>query len=262
MPTLNLNGIDLHTQVLGEEGPLIFLCHGLVSGSIATWYFQFAPILAKKYRVVMFDMRGHGKSAKPATGYDLHTMSQDLSALIQHYQQAFDLVGQPYSIAGHSYGALVTLHLALHCNELEIQPPESIVVVDAPLPASRFIYPGMKEMQSRADIEQLAEQVSMQLGALGPRRKKNLIDHLEYLYLSTSLKADIAASEDESDSALASLKMPVKLIYGRDSDCHYIGERLAGLIPNSELVTLPCGHYITIEKAEELAEELATYYGV
>lgn len=267
MPTLNINGIDLHTQVLGDKGPLIFMCHGLVSGSVATWYFKFAPELAKNYRVVLYDMRGHGKSEKTQSGFDLDTMAADLSALVAHYQQEFELEDKPYSVVGHSFGALVALHYSLalatqtaaqHRNAL----PYSLVIIDAPLPASHFIYPSMKEITSTHEVEKLTELLMLQLNMQGARRKKNLQSQLEYLYLNSTMKTDIAATKDRSDSELAKLTMPVKLIYGKDSDCYHIGERLSRILPKAQLRSFSCGHYIPIEQPDQLAAELNEFFDI
>ncbi|VUD47100.1 Soluble epoxide hydrolase [Thalassocella blandensis] len=272
MPTVNVNGIDIHTQVLGEKGPLIFMCHGLVSGSVATWYFKFAPELAKNYRVVLYDMRGHGKSEKTATGFDLDTMANDLACLITHYQREYQLENKPYSIVGHSFGALVALHYSLALRlqrdeaatntSLKNNHPYSLVIIDAPLPASTFIYPSMKEILNPQSVESLTQLLMLQLNMQGERRRKNLQSQLEYLYLESSLKQDIAATKDVSDEDLASLTMPVKLIYGKDSDCYHIGERLAGLLPKAKLKTLNCGHYIPIEQPDQLAVELNEFFDI
>src|SRR5690606_17516581 len=191
----------------------------------------------RHYRVVLYDLRGHGKSEKPVSGYDLPTMAADLSALIQYYQHEYGLENEPVSVVGHSYGALVALHYALYHQEVNGPAVNSLVIVDAPLPASKFTYPGMQEIQSAAAVEQLVDATMQHLVVNGQRRRQNFIKHVEYLYLSTSLKEDIAASEDIDDCTLATLTIPVKIIYGQNSDCHYVGERLAKLMPNSSFKT-------------------------
>ncbi|RZA11961.1 MAG: alpha/beta hydrolase, partial [Proteobacteria bacterium] len=107
MPSLNLKDADLYYHCLGAEGsnrsPVIMI-HGLLLGNSATWYFGAASALAKSHRVVVYDLRGHGMSAKASQGYDLKTMVSDLKALFE--SQGFSRV----SLVGHSYGALIALH--------------------------------------------------------------------------------------------------------------------------------------------------------
>ncbi len=262
MPVLELNGVELHTQVLGNEGPLLFMAHGLVSGSIATWYFQFAPSLAKKYRVVLYDMRGHGKSEKASHGYDLRTMAQDLHALIQYYQTLFDVKDEAVHLSGHSYGALVVLHYALYHGVFGGAKVGSMAIVDAPLPASHFIYPGMRDVATQTNVDDLAEHLMTELGLTSARRRAQFVQHLSRLYLNSSLKQDISKSGDVDDEQLASLNIPTLLVYGKASDCHHIGQRLANLLPNNTFESVDCGHYVTMERPKELSASLNKFFGV
>ncbi len=258
MPVLNLNSIDIHTLVLGDSGPLMIMCHGLVSGSVATWYFKFAPALAQKYRVVLYDMRGHGNSAKPLTGYDLPTMARDLKAVINYYKTSFGLVDRSVNLVGHSYGALVALTYAL----AHPASVAALALLDAPLPAAHYIHPGMSNVNTSADVTALAAFFAHQLNIQGKRKRENFLRHLEFLYRQTSLKNDIAQSGDIPDDELSTLSMPVLSIYGRRSDCLAVGQRLSRLLDNIRFKTLNCGHFLTVEMPEQLSLELNDFFGV
>ena len=43
MPVEDYGGLTLHTQVVGAGGPPVVLVHGLLVGSLSTWYFAVAP---------------------------------------------------------------------------------------------------------------------------------------------------------------------------------------------------------------------------
>ena len=75
------NGVRLHTTALGA-GPPVVMLHGLLIGSLASWYFTAAPALARTHAVQLYDLRGHGLSDRPVDGYDTATMAADLAALI------------------------------------------------------------------------------------------------------------------------------------------------------------------------------------
>ena len=262
MPVVRVNGADFHTMVLGDDGPLIVMLHGLVVGSIATWCFQFAPSLAQRYRVLLFDMRSHGKSERVASGFDLDTMATDLCELIRYYRDTLGVAENDVHLVGHSYGALVALHYALHRERLGGPEVASMVIVDAPVPASKYIYPGMAAMQSDEQVEEGARKIIAHLGIEGRRRQAKLIDHVRYLYRETTLKGDIGAAGDIADELITTLPMPVLLVYGEHSDCLSSGQRLAALIPDSKLKTLPCGHYITMEQPDVLSSEINRHFGV
>ena len=74
------------------------------------WNYQ-VPALAEAagLRCVLYDRRGHGRSDRPATGYDIDTMADDLAAVIGH----FDL--HEATLVAHSLGSKeVIRYLAPH----------------------------------------------------------------------------------------------------------------------------------------------------
>ncbi|SHM15336.1 Pimeloyl-ACP methyl ester carboxylesterase [Rhodanobacter sp. OK091] len=96
--TLKANGIRQHYIDAGA-GPVVVLLHGFPETNYA-WRHQI-PVLAERYRVIAPDLRGYGKSDKPATGYDKRTMAADLSALLDSLD-----IG-PIALVGHDRGARV-----------------------------------------------------------------------------------------------------------------------------------------------------------
>ncbi len=55
MPLVAGNGLQFHTQVLGQGPPLVVL-HGLLVGNLASWYSGAAPALARTHRVLLYDL--------------------------------------------------------------------------------------------------------------------------------------------------------------------------------------------------------------
>lgn len=72
---------SLHYEEYGLGEPVLLL-HGLGS-SCQDWEYQI-PALARQYRVIVMDMRGHGRSDKPYGRYSIQAMSNDVEALIEH----------------------------------------------------------------------------------------------------------------------------------------------------------------------------------
>ena len=62
MPNINRNGVNIHYETYGE-GPVVFLTHGF-SATSKMWYGQIKS-LSENYRLVIWDMRGHGFSDYP-----------------------------------------------------------------------------------------------------------------------------------------------------------------------------------------------------
>jgi pimeloyl-ACP methyl ester carboxylesterase len=100
-------GVRLHVRVVDDAGravPTVVLHHGLAS-SQHIWDLML-PRLARRFRVVTYDARGHGRSAKPSAGYGFPTVVADARAVIRATRS-----GRPV-LVGHSWGAMVALELA------------------------------------------------------------------------------------------------------------------------------------------------------
>lgn len=95
----------VHEGRPGSAPPLL-LHHGLAS-SQRIWDLML-PRLTRTFRVVTYDARGHGRSGKPSSGYGFDAVAEDARAVIRGAKMRRPLV------AGHSWGAMVAIHLAAH----------------------------------------------------------------------------------------------------------------------------------------------------
>ena len=80
MGNVIVNGVDLHYWTVGE-GPDIVMLHGL-GGNLAIWHMHVVPLLRERYRLTTFDMRGHGRSGMPPTGYTTRDIAEDVRCLM------------------------------------------------------------------------------------------------------------------------------------------------------------------------------------
>jgi 3-oxoadipate enol-lactonase len=106
MPTIQVNGTELYYELHGpEDAEVLVLSNGILM-STASWGFQ-TPVLAKHYRVLLYDCRGMWKSAHPKGPYTMELHADDLVALL-------DVLNiKTAHIAGISYGAEVSMAFAL-----------------------------------------------------------------------------------------------------------------------------------------------------
>jgi pimeloyl-ACP methyl ester carboxylesterase len=74
--------VDIHYEDRGSGRPVV-LIHGWPL-SLGQWEFQIPDLLAAGHRVVAYDGRGFGASAKPRGGYDPDTLAADLHMLLEH----------------------------------------------------------------------------------------------------------------------------------------------------------------------------------
>ena len=117
----------------GSRSPAAFLLvHGLASNA-RLWDGVARHLAVAGRRSVAVDLRGHGHSDKPDTGYDFATISEDLRALIGGLGPTFD---RPI-LVGQSWGANVILDLAVRHPSMA----RGIVLVDGGLTDLRDAFP-------------------------------------------------------------------------------------------------------------------------
>jgi len=97
-------GIDLHWSEMGS-GPPLLLLHGLCD-SHRTW-FPVAPALARKRRVLMLDLAGHGESSRPDASYTLDWHAN----IVGRWLEALGL--SQVDLVGHSFGGGVAQWMLL-----------------------------------------------------------------------------------------------------------------------------------------------------
>lgn len=118
MAIMRVGEIQMHYEIIGQGEPVVFI-HGLGS-SARDWENQIG-FFSKIYQVILFDVRGHGKSDKPPGPYSIPLFSRDLIALLEALQ-----IG-PVHIVGISMGGMIALQLAVDAPELV----KSLVVVNS-----------------------------------------------------------------------------------------------------------------------------------
>jgi len=108
---IRANGIALRCRLEGAGDPLV-LIHG-VGGRLEAWD-GVVSHLARRYRILRYDLRGHGESEKAAGPYDIADFVEDLSSL------AAAVGFQRCHVAGFSLGGLVAQGFALgHAAKLD-----------------------------------------------------------------------------------------------------------------------------------------------
>jgi len=114
-------GADIYVRSAGH-GPVVVLIHGYAETS-NSWA-PLAAELVKTYTVVVPDLRGIGRSSRPAGGYDKKTQAADIRAVVTTlgYDRAF--------VVSHDIGIMVAYaYAALYPDKVE-----RLVVMDAPIP--------------------------------------------------------------------------------------------------------------------------------
>src|SRR5512133_209779 len=107
---VDAGGLKIHyLDVAGGDPPLVLL-HGL-SANAHSFGGLIAAGLAPTFRIIAPDLRGRGRSDKPATGYAMADHARDVVALL-------DALGlDRVVLGGHSFGAFLATFVAAHSPE-------------------------------------------------------------------------------------------------------------------------------------------------
>ena len=248
------NGVRFHVQQLeppagaAADAPTVVFIHGLVMDNLSSFYYTLAnPCAAAGARVMLYDLRGHGLSERPALGYALADSIDDLAALL-------DMLGidGPVHIVGNSYGGTVGLAFALAYPERVA----SLVLIEA-----HFAVEGWGEEMART-LWSIAfgmelEEARAWVKAAG-RKMTRMAAKSDALINHTSLVEDLLTGVPLPRGPLQSMACPVLAVYGDESDVIDRARELGRLVPDFTLNVLSqCGHSILMEVPGHLQAVLA-----
>ena len=251
-------GAKIHYLEAGS-GPVVILLHGL-GGDTSNWA-QTVGALAQKYRVIVLDQIGFGKSDKPFINYRVGTLVDFLAGFCK------ELKIEQASLVGNSLGGWTAAAFALAHPE----KVDRLVLVDAA---------GFKP---EAIIDPRT------VNALNPSTRDDVRRILSMVFYNKSFTSDAAVDlmfarriasgdgytiqrfidsvvngYDMLDGKLSALKHRTLIVWGREDLLTPIamGERFKREIPNSELLVLEkCGHVPQIEKASEFNAAVLKFLG-
>ena len=271
MPRIDVNGVALNVthlpQKRGQDGMPMLFVHGLAASS-AFWYMSGAPLMARLGDCVLYDLRGHGKSAVPESGFGVTTMASDLLGLMD----ALEI--ERAHLVTHSFGGMIALLAALKAPErvasmiladVRVRPLQQTLEFPArnipPKLADRLENIGI-EIQAISDqddgIDYLKTVAKIQLAA-GDEANDLLreIYHHPQLFRSrknaekwialterASFVEDLKHGETFAPRDLSQLTQPMLVMYGTKSTTGPSAQAITRLCPNAILHGIPdVGHF-------------------
>jgi 2-hydroxy-6-oxonona-2,4-dienedioate hydrolase len=233
------------------SGPVVVLLHGL-GGNSANWAFNVAA-LAQKFRVVVPDQVGFGRSDKPLINYRVATYVDFLDKFLD------ELKIPRASLVGNSLGGWVAASYALKYPG----KVERLVLVDA----AGFAPPKEFDMSTLSGLNpSTREQTRRLLGLVFFNKVLFASDAAVDAALTQRLTAgdgytiqslveSIYRNEDALDGKLSAVKQPVLILWGRDDGLTPLareGEHFKRELPSAQFVVFDnCGHVPMVERATE-----------
>ncbi|MFJ3925960.1 alpha/beta fold hydrolase [Streptomyces sp. NPDC090022] len=245
MAEITANSLRFHVQRLPAPAdadprrPVVVFLHGLVVDNLSSFYCPLAlPVARAGHEVVLYDLRGHGRSERTPTGYDARSAVADLVAVLG----ALGLGHRPVHLVGNSYGGTLALHAALARPDLVV----GLTLLEPPL--SGAWVENMVDTLSAAALGLEDSTVPAELTSLRLRKAANLTAIADELLNRTSLIDDIAASRTFTPADYARLHCPVLTVCGEHSELVPGAQELAKNAPRCALEILPgLGHDVLKE---------------
>lgn len=239
------------------DGPDVVLIHGL-GQRLEEWRWQKESLRQNGYRVLTYDLRGHGESEWRDEEVTIHTYANDLNRLLQ------SLAIEKAHLVGLSMGgAVAQAFYRAHPDKVQSLVlaatfsyfPEEIKQASI---ASRTAYINQGKMEELAEI--IASRSYTENAPI------ELIENARKIIAANDPKAYhasmIASVNADSRDILAEIKVPVMIMVGEGDlttpvEC---SQYLHQQITNSQLVVLPgARHIVTQEKAEECNQLSLTF---
>jgi pimeloyl-ACP methyl ester carboxylesterase len=144
---MRINSVDLHVEPPAGAGELLVLVHGGWTDH-NTWA-ALVPLLARSYRVVTYDRRGHSLSERGPGPAPRRQDEDDLAALIEA------LGGGPVHLVGSSYGASICLAVAGRRPELvrSVVAHEPVLTGVVPVPDVEAAFRSVQDQIAAGDVE-------------------------------------------------------------------------------------------------------------
>jgi 3-oxoadipate enol-lactonase len=105
MPIASINGIEIYFEEQGSGEVVLLIPASWWPGD--TWKVGVVPVLARRYRTIIFDCRGTGRSSKPVDGYTVRQFAADALGLMGH------LGVHRCHVVGFALGSLIVQAMAI-----------------------------------------------------------------------------------------------------------------------------------------------------
>ncbi|MDB5480848.1 MAG: 3-oxoadipate enol-lactonase [Caulobacteraceae bacterium] len=250
MAFVTRRGMRLYWRQDGRaDGPPLLLLNAI--GTDVTLWDAVLPLLARTFRVIRMDTRGHGASDAPPGDYDLQTLAEDALAVL-------DAAAIPKAtVCGLSLGGMVAMTLAL------VAPDRVSALIAAC--TSPAMDPEVWEARRRTVLEQgmaaVAEAALSRFFSEAFRMgRPEVVDTVRAGLLATPAAGYAGCAAAIRDmklaEALGGITVPTLVIAGaRDVSTPFEGHgaAIAAAVPGAEALVLDAGHLACLEAPDAFA---------
>jgi pimeloyl-ACP methyl ester carboxylesterase len=250
MPKLGRDGVEIHYEVHGS-GPPLLLTHGY-SSTGEMWQGQIEA-LSKHHKLVLWDMRGHGRSDYPddPSAYSEAATVADMAALL-------DEVGAPSAIVG---GLSLGGYMSLAFYRAHPERVRALLIIDTG--------PGFKKDDAREAWNKRAHETGDRFEREGlavlkaASRERSDVSHRDASGLSRAARGMLTQRNARVIESLPDIKVPSLVVVGAD-DAPFLAasDYMAAKIPGAVKVVIPAaGHAVNIDQPKAFIDAVLPFLG-
>jgi 3-oxoadipate enol-lactonase len=247
MPSIMLDGIELHYELAGAGPPIVLTHSFLCDGSM--FREQVGP-LSLSHRVINIDIRGHGRSGPSESPFTIYDLADDVLAVL-------DAEGVASAIwMGLSIGGFLSIRAALRHPERV----RALVLLDTdagPESAWKKVkYSALKwGLQTIGPRYVVPNLLPIFLGATTLRQRPEVRSEYERIFMAMRVRSicpgiDAIKARDDLLGRLDEITVPTLVVVGEEDQPLPVwkSRRISDAIPGAELVVIPqAGHLSAIE---------------
>lgn len=247
MSFVDRDGVSIYYEDHGE-GPVVLLTHGF-SSSCRMWDPQI-DALAGRYRVILWDMRGHGESDSPKDGA---AYSHDLS--VGDMAAVLDACGVESAVIG---GLSLGGFLSLCFHHAHPDRTRALLLCDTG--------PGYRDPDGRAAWNRYAEKIAAGfdedgLGALWGNAEVAVARHAGAEGLALAARGILVQNDSRIIDGLSAIKVPTLVVAGSDDTLYVksMGYMVSKILGAKSALIDGAGHAPNIDRPEVFNEEVGAF---
>ncbi|MBV1880665.1 MAG: alpha/beta hydrolase [Pseudomonadales bacterium] len=240
MPYFNNNGTQLYYEVKGEGEVAILITHGFGDTSL-TWKHQI-DFLSEKYKVIIWDLRGHGRSDSPS---DIEEYSEALT--LSDMNKLLDTCDvEKAVISGLSLGG----YMSLAFNITNSERVQALMLFDTG--------PGFRNDKARDDWNQFSISKADRLE--GGELKEGS-EHFSQQGLANSARGMLTQDDAKVMNSLSTIAVPTLVLVGENDKPFFNAcDHMAKKIPMAKKVVLEgAGHSANIDQPKAFNEAVLSF---
>jgi pimeloyl-ACP methyl ester carboxylesterase len=251
LQTASRDGINLRYLDVGSGDPSLVFIHGWCCNQ-SMWGDQIEAF-APNHRIIAVDLRGHGESDKPDQDYTIDQFADDMAWLIREIG-----LDRPVLI-GHSMGGVAALKLVREHPNIA----RAAVFVDAgimPIPEEirPLIGQTIVALKSPAYREVATNVVKQFL--FRPESPPEIRDEAAASMATAPQRLmHTALASTMSEENYPPGPVPVPALFVKAATLQATEEQIKARYPGMEVVSVDAGHFIQLEKPEELNAHISRF---